>query len=141
MNTIETLIWIAAVLWTLPFIYGIRTYVRRGIGITQPTVNTGMLLVFCIIAAPILQISTYHLFWMIPLSHILGLLSLQFPFSLLSILGRPFGFLCCFGLNQNEVTRNTEFIQRYKDLRSQGVTNEEAQKAVLNEFRGKDSQH
>jgi len=93
------LIWIVGLIVAVGWVYGIRDYMRRGMGITHQTVHTTMLFFVSLIVILSLQITPYHLLWLFPLSWVMGTLSLAFPFSLLSIPGRPFMGMCCIGLD------------------------------------------
>jgi hypothetical protein len=91
-------LWILAALFTLIWAYGVRSYVQRGQGPSQQTVNQTMLFSVSLVLIPMLRISPFHLLWLFFASFVIGALSLTFPFSLLSIPGRLFGSICCFGL-------------------------------------------
>ena len=101
---VEVLGWI---LWTIALVvglswsYGVRTYVRTGQGVQQATVNQTTLILLAVVAVPLLGLSPFHLLWMLPAAFIVGMLSLAFPFSLVSIIGKPFGELCCLGLDRD----------------------------------------
>jgi len=93
------LIWLVGSIVAVGWVYGIRHYTRRGIGVSQQTVNRTMLFFVSLIVTLSLRISPYHLLWLFPLSWVIGTLSLIFPFSLLSIPGGLFGDMCCVGLD------------------------------------------
>jgi len=57
-----------------------------------------MMFALSLFIVPIFGFSPFHLLWMFPVSFVLGMLSFVFPFSLLSVLGRTFGTICCIGL-------------------------------------------
>lgn len=102
------LIWLVGLIVAVGWVYGIRNYMRRGMGVTQQTVNTTMLFFVSLIVTLSLRISPYHLLWLFPLSWVLGTLSLAFPFSLLSIPGGLFRGMCCIGLDWALAGGNTE---------------------------------
>jgi hypothetical protein len=121
---------ILAITWMI----GIRTYTKSGQGVTMSTVNTTMLFIVSLVVVPILNLTPLHLLWMYPASFILGMLSLAFPFSLLSIPGNIVAFIACAGLNQEEVQNNKDRIQRGLELvHSEGLTVEEAKKRLEEE--------
>lgn len=108
---------VLAVTWMI----GIRTYTKSGQGVTMSTVNTTMLFIVSLVVVPILKLSPLHLLWMYPASFILGMLSLAFPFSLLSIPGNIVSFIACAGLNQEEIQKN-EYQRLAKDLAQLSLT-------------------
>ena len=110
----------------LSWSYGVRTYVRTGRGVQQQTVNQTTLILVAVFAVPLLGISPFHLLWMLPAAFVIGMLSLAFPFSLVSLIGTPFGELCCLGLDRDEIARNTQRIERIRELLASGMSPEEA---------------
>jgi len=104
MVFIEISAWLAAALIALGWVYGVRSYLGRGRPVQQQTINIIMLFCVSLIAAPTLG-SSLHLLWMFPAAILLGLLSLSFPFSLLTPPGYYFGLLCSVGLDHNNVKR------------------------------------
>jgi len=102
------LIWLVGSIVAIGWVYGIRNYTRRGIGVSQQTVNRTMLFFVSLIVTLSFQISPYHLLWLFPLGWLLGTLSLVFPFSLLSIPGGLFGDMCFVGLDWALAGRTTE---------------------------------
>jgi hypothetical protein len=92
------LLWTACGVCALLWVSAIRRDERRGKGSTKVSVNIGMLLTTSLVLIPVASWSPYHLLWMFPASVALGFMSLVFPFSLLSIPGRVFWNLCCFGV-------------------------------------------
>jgi len=127
------LIWLVGLIVAVGWVYGIRNYMRRGMGVTQQTVNTTMLFFVSFIVTLSLRISPYHLLWLFPLSWLLGTLSLVFPFSLLSIPGRLFGDMCCVGLDWEEVQKNEERLARAKELLQEGLSPEEIKEVLSDE--------
>ncbi len=121
---------IVAFIWMV----GIRNYTISGKGVVMSTVNTTMLFFVSLLAIPIFQLSPFHLFWMYPLSFLLGMMSLASPFSILSILGKFVFSIACFGLNREEVERNTERVRRGVELvNREGLSVEEAKKRLEEE--------
>lgn len=127
------LIWIVGLIVAVGWVYGIRDYMRRGMGITHQTVHTTMLFFVSLIVILSLQITPYHLLWLFPLSWVMGTLSLAFPFSLLSIPGRPFMGMCCIGLDWEEVQKNEERLARAKELLQEGLSPEEIKEVLSDE--------
>jgi hypothetical protein len=116
MHAIGIVLWIIATAVGIGWGAEVRRHVRTGQGIQQGTVNTAMLFLLSVILVAVLRLSPFHLLWMFPVALLLGLLSLAFPFSLLSIPGRFYGNLWCIGLDQAEVQRNTRRVRRYEEL-------------------------
>lgn len=133
MKILEWAITIVAAILVLTWVYGIRTYIHRGRGVTRQTVNTTMLGLISVVAILSLGVSPLHLLWLLPISWVMGTLSLAFPFSLLSIPGRFFGLLCCIGLNKEEVARNIAKVDRLHELIKSGLSPDEAVKIVRDE--------
>lgn len=98
MNILEIIIVIVACVFTVSWIFGIRKYVASGQGITKQTVNTTMLFVLSIAVVLFLKWSPLLLFVLFPVSWLLGVMSLAFPFSILWILGRYFALLFTIGV-------------------------------------------
>jgi hypothetical protein len=63
------------------------------------------------------------------------MLSLALPFSLVSIVGKPFGNICCLGLDREEVARNTQRVRRFQELVIGGVSPEDAKEQLEREGR------
>lgn len=134
MEIAEYIIYVVGVILALTWMIGIRTYTKSGQGVTMSTVNTTMLFLVSLVVVPILKLSPLHLFWMYPVSFVLGMLSLAFPFSLLSISGNIVAFIACVGLNQEEIQRNKGRIQRGVELvHREGLSVEEAKKRLEEE--------
>lgn len=98
MNILDIIVIIIASIFALSWIYGIRRYVASGQGITRQTVNTTMLFILSIAAVLFLKWSPLLLFILFPVSWLLGVMSLAFPFSLLWIVGRYFALLFIIGV-------------------------------------------
>jgi len=126
MIYITWFIWIIGLALAVTWAYGIRQHVSSGRGLTQQTVNQTMLFFASLIGVVALQITPLHLLWLFPLSFVLGMLSLAFPFSMISILGIPFGHLCCVGIDQAESARkreeNIELEAEVQGMLKQGKT-------------------
>ncbi|MCI0330961.1 MAG: hypothetical protein L0196_08470 [candidate division Zixibacteria bacterium] len=130
---IGIIIWSAGAWLTFGFIYAIRRDERRGTGSTKASVNMTMIWCVSLILIPVFGISPYHLLWAFPLGYVLGLLSLIFPFSILSILGRVFWRLCCIGIDWEEAAKNRQKYGRFTELLAGGATPEEAAQEVQQE--------
>ena len=135
MEILEIIIFIIGVLLTLSWIYGIRTNIKRGDGVTKGTVNITMLFIISLILVPILKISSLHLLWMFPVSMLIGFLSQAlFPLSLLSIPSHIITVISCLGLDKSEVARNTAAVDRGNELvHIEGLSIEEAKKRLKEE--------
>ena len=134
MEIVGYIVYGIGVVLTIIWMIGIRTYTKSGQGVTMSTVNTTMLFIVSLILVPVLGISPLHLLWMYPASFLLGQLSLVFPFSVLSIPGNIVALVACIGLNQAEVQKNKERVQRGIELvHREGLTVEEAKKRLEEE--------
>ena len=134
MKYLGMLIWIIGAIVSLSWSYGVRTYFRHGDPPTKMTINMTMLFTIWVLAVPLFGFSPFHLLWLFPLSYILGMLSLAFPFSLLSIPGYMYATLCCLGLDQGEVARNTERVNRLRELMIDGLDLEQAKRRLQEEI-------
>jgi hypothetical protein len=105
MDVLGWVLWAIGCVVSLYWAYSVRTYVRRGRSVMQQTVNQTALMFIAVVAVPLLGFSPFHALWMLPVAFIVGMLSLVFPFSLVSLIGKPFGRLCCLGLNKDEPER------------------------------------
>ena len=135
MEILEIIIFIVGILFSMSWMYGIRTNIKRGDGVAKGTVNITMLFIISLILVSILKISSFHLFWMFPVSMFFGFLSQTlFPFSLLSIPSNIITIISCLGLNESEVARNTAAVDRGNELvHIEGLTIEEAKKRLKEE--------
>ncbi len=133
MEVFGWILWAVGLLLGLSWAYGVRIYVRTGRGVQQATVNQTMLMLAAVVAVPLLDLSPFHLLWLLPAAFIVGMLSLAFPFALVSIFGKPFGDLCCLGLDSDEVARNTHRVERFRELVMGGMAPEEAQEQLKRE--------
>jgi len=127
-------IWIIGAVMALSWSYGVRTYVRSGDGPTRMTVNITMLFTLSVLAVPLFGFSPFHLLWIFPASWVFGMLSLTFPFSLLSIPGELYASICCTGLDQDEVDRNRRRVARFRELLLEGMEADEAKKKLEEEI-------
>ncbi len=89
-----------------------------------------MLFAASILAVASLRLPSLHVLWMFPASWLLGTLSLAFPISLLSVPGRLYGMLCCVGLDQEEVERNSRKVARFQELLTEGMDPERTAEQV-----------
>lgn len=134
MEIVGYIVYGIGLLLAITWLIGIRTYTKSGKGVTMSTVNTTMLFIVSLIVIPVLKISPLHLLWMYPVGIVLGMFSLSFPFSLLSIPGNVVALIACIGLDQNEVQKNKERIRRGVELvHREGLTVEEAKKRLEEE--------
>jgi hypothetical protein len=92
-----------------------------------------MLMLAAVLAVPLLNFSPFHLLWLLPVAFIVGMLSLAFPFSLVSVFGKPFGHICCLGLDGDEVARNTQRVERFRELVMGGMSPDEAKEQLKHE--------
>ena len=135
MQLAGVLLWIVGALITMFWAYGIRSYVRSGQGVSQQTVNQTMMFVLSLIIVPILGFSPFHLLWMFPVSFVLGMLSLVFPFSLLSVPGRTFGTICCIGVTQRQATGSINLFDKDGNYKPRDQMTPEERKAFDAEMR------
>ena len=98
MQFLAIIVRIVGAIVTISWVYGVRSYVRSGRGVSQQTVNQTMFFALSLLVVLIFGLSPFHRLWMFPVGFILGTLSLAFPFSVLSVPGRIFGAIWCIGL-------------------------------------------
>lgn len=116
----------------ITWIIGIRTYTVRGSPPTRQTVNTAMLFVVSLVLAPSLSLSPLHLLWMFAVSLVIGMLSLAFPFSLLSLPGQWFFVLACVGIDHNLALRNQARLVKLREVATEeGVSPERAREILI----------
>ena len=132
MEIFGWILWAAGLILGLSWAFGIRTHVRTGQGVHQATVNQTMLMLAAVVAVPLIGFSPFHLLWLFPVAFFVGM-PLAFPFSLVSLVGKPFGSLCCLWLNPQEVARNTQRVERFQELVRSGMSPEDAKEQVLRE--------
>jgi hypothetical protein len=72
--------------------------------------------------------SPYNLFWLFPVSYLLGIFSLVPPFSLLWYPANLFGKFCCIGLNKDEVKRNIKKVSTYREMIRDGINPNQAKR-------------
>ena len=132
VNYVGYAIYVLCVLVTIGWIVGIRTYTLRGSPPTRQTVNATMLFVVSLALVPLLSLSPFHLLWMFPVSFVFGILSLAFPFSLVSLPGQWFFFLTCIGLDREQALRNQARLARLREvIANEGVTPERARELLI----------
>lgn len=95
-------------MWTL----GLRTYILRGSTPMSQTVNITMLFIVALVVVPSASLSPLHLLWMFPASWLVGMFSLVFPFSLLSVIGHLFIQLVCIGIDRDQILRDKARIEK-----------------------------
>ena len=134
MLTLGYIVYGVGILLAIVWMLGLRTYTRDGRGIQMTTVNITMLFIISLVLISVLHISPLNLLWMYPVSIALGMLSLVFPFSLLSLPGHVIYFIACIGLSKNEIDRNKERIRRGVELvQRDGLTVADAKKQLEKE--------
>ena len=137
MKIVEIILWIVVIWFALSFSWGIRKSTWGGFGVTIQSTNIAMLFVAQAIAVGVFGLSPLHFLWMIPVAFILGSMSIAFPFSLISSLGRLYGNLCCIGLDLEVVTQNKARLDYARELISSGYPQNEATRMALEKFPGK----
>ena len=137
MKIVEIILWIVVIWFALSFSWGIRKSTWSGFGVTIQSTNMAMLFVAQAIAVAVFGLSPLHFLWMIPVAFILGSMSIAFPFSLISSLGRLYGNLCCIGLDLEVVTQNKARLDYARELISSGYPQNEATRMALEKFPGK----
>jgi hypothetical protein len=135
MQLVSVLLWIVGAVITMFWAYGIRSYVRSGQGVSQQTVNQTMMFALSLIIVPMFDFSPFHLLWMFPVSFVLGMLSLVFPFSLLSVPGRAFGTICCIGVTQGQATGSINLFDKDGNYKPRDQMTPEERKAFDAEMR------
>ena len=137
MKIVEIILWIVIIWFATSFSWGVRKYTWSGFGVTIQSTNMAMLFVAQAIAVAVFGLSPLHFLWMIPVAFILGSMSIAFPFSLISSLGRLYGNLCCIGLDLEVVTQNKARLDYARELISSGYPQNEATRMALEKFPGK----
>lgn len=132
MKIIEGILFTIAITLTSLFVYGIRTYVRKGRPPTNATVNATMIWFAAVVAKFIFKFSAVHFLWIFPISLVLGFLSRRAT-SFLSNIGWLFGRLCCIGLNEDEIRKNTLREKRFQELLKSGIKPDDARQLIIKE--------
>jgi hypothetical protein len=136
METIGYIIYGIAVVLAVIWLWGVRSYTRQGRGVAMQTVNITLLFIVSLVVVSVSGLSPFHLLWMYPASVVVGLLSLAFPFSLLSVPGHLVFWFACIGLNNDEVQRNKQRLERAVYLvKHEGLTVKEAKQRIEQEER------
>ncbi len=131
METINTVIIIVACLFTLSWLYGIRYKMQMADRASQSTINSTFLYIVSIILVLIVGFSPLHLLWMFPLAVVISLLSLTFPFSLISILSIPIEKLAYIGLDWDKIqTLQDDVKEVIRLMKMEKMTREDAMKIV-----------
>lgn len=76
MRALEIIVYAISVLVTVGWVWGIRTNVQKGVGITWPTATIVTFWVVTLVAVPLLRVSAFHLLWLLPAQVLLGPISL-----------------------------------------------------------------
>lgn len=137
MEIIGIILWIIVIWLALSFSWGVRKNTWSGFGVTIQSTNMAMLFVAQAIAVAAFGLSPLHFLWMIPATFVLGPMSLAFPFSFITRLGRLYGHLCCMGLDSEVVTQNKARLDYARELISSGHPQDEATRMALEKFPGK----
>jgi len=116
MEYVGYAVYAIAALFALSWVAGLRSYTLRGTPPTILGINQAMLFFVSLALVPALSLSPFHLLWMIPVSWLAGLLSLAFPFSLLSIFGGVFYRLACLGLDHDLARANKRRMDAIESL-------------------------
>jgi hypothetical protein len=136
VKIVGVILWIVVAWLVVSFAWGVRKNTWSGFGVTMQTVNQATLFAVQAAVVAILGLNPLHFLWMIPPAFILGAMSLVFPFSLLSILGRVYAGLCCTGLDRDVVERNKERPRYVHQLLAAGHTLDEATLMALKNYPG-----
>ncbi len=83
MQIIGIIIWIVAATYTLAWGLLIRGKAKNEQAVEHSFEVPALLFMVSVILIPTLSLSPFHLLWMMPLSYVLGIASLMFPFNLL----------------------------------------------------------
>ena len=105
MRIIANILWLMGVLYAL--VWGIN--IRRKAKIERRTEKIfevhALLLAVSVVLIPVLSLSPFHLLWMFPVSFLLGLMSIFFPFNLLWPLASLYASLWYIGIKHREIDR------------------------------------
>jgi hypothetical protein len=104
--------------------------VSLNVGAAAGGTNQAMLILAAVVAVPVVGFSPFHLLWLLPVAFVVGMLSLAFPFSLVSLVGKPFGHICCLVLDSEDVARNTHRVERFQELIASGMSPEQAKEQL-----------
>jgi len=102
MSVMEAIVSLLAAGMASVWLMGIRSYTRRGLGVTSQTVVTSMLFSGLAVSVFAFDWSPYHLLWLFPAAFVLGFLSLVFPFSLLNLPASLYAWLVCIGVREEK---------------------------------------
>ena len=80
MGIVEKLILAIAIVWTIWRIFDIRSKAINGEIIIPPFIASLLIFILFIVSLIILGASPFHLLWLFPLSLLLGIVVLLFPF-------------------------------------------------------------
>ena len=80
MELLEKVILAIAIVWTIWRIFDIRSKAINGEIIIPPFVASLLIFILFIVSIIILEVSPFHLLWLFPVSLLLGVLVLLFPF-------------------------------------------------------------
>ena len=134
MNIIGTILWVIMTWIAISLVWHIRKMVKRGTGVMIQTANIALLLVIELGMAHLLGINSLHFLWMLPVTFIIGQMTILFPFSLISPMGNIFISVCCLGLDRQTVKQNTDRWQCYRQLVIDGYSTDEAEALAKERF-------
>lgn len=137
MDIAGMILWVVIVWLAASFSWGVRQNTWTGFGVTIQSTNMAMLFALQAIAVGALGISPLHFLWMIPLTFVIGMLSLAFPFSLITPIGRLYGELVCWGLDVQVVAQNKARLEYVRELVSSGRSRDEATRMALEKYPGR----
>lgn len=122
---------VVAIIMTLSWMYGIRSYVSKGQGLMMGTVNSTVLFIISIVVLLATQKSYLHLLWAFPASILLGTLSQTvFPLTLLSHLGNLVARVCIVGIDREAARQNFERRELVEGWVREGLTKEEIEQKI-----------
>jgi hypothetical protein len=134
VNIVGIILWVIVIWLAVSFSWYVRRTVLRGTGLMIQTANFTLLLVVQILVARWLDINPLHFFWMVPLAFVIGQMSILFPISLLSPIGRLYISFCCLGLDKEDVRQNTNRFQFFRELVTSGYSQGEAVEMAKERF-------
>lgn len=134
MNIIEAILWVIMIWIAVSLVWHIRKMVKRGTGVMIQTANIALLLVIELAVTHLLKINSLHFLWMLPVTFIIGQMTILFPFSLISPLGKFFISVCCLGLDRQTVKQNTDRWQCFRQLVIDGHSPDEAESLAKERF-------
>src|SRR2546426_2951094 len=141
LRWLEWLALAAATFYALAGVYFIRSAVREGRGVTYATIFSNLWWLVSLVVVLLTGYSRLHLVWLYLVGFVAGMFfTMVFPLNLVGLpLAKLYGAICCIGLNQGEMARNTArqkyAERRISDLSSRGSYGQ-AKETVVREIRG-----